>query len=100
MTVAKETYVAFLLDRQSGGPVMIASAEGGMDIEAVAHATPDKIIRVPIDPKIGLTEQDSLKVAERIGFQSPQVRFTEQSRALSKSFPQFSVLILFINIIF
>jgi len=72
MTVVKETYVAFLLDRASLGPVMIASAEGGMDIEAVAHATPDKIIRTMIDPKVGLTEKDALNVAEKLGFKSPQ----------------------------
>jgi len=72
MSVAKETYVAILLDRQTGGPVMIASSEGGMDIEAVAHATPDKIVRTPIDPKVGLLDKDALSIAERLGFKSPQ----------------------------
>jgi succinyl-CoA synthetase beta subunit len=70
--VAKETYLAFLLDRDSNGPVMIASAEGGMDIEAVAHATPEKIHRTLIEPQVGLTEKDSLSVAEKLGFKSPQ----------------------------
>ena len=68
MNVAKETYVAFLLDRQSLGPVMIASSEGGMDIEAVAHSTPEKIHRLSINPDTGLSPSDALKMAEKIGF--------------------------------
>jgi succinyl-CoA synthetase beta subunit len=44
-----------------------------MDIEAVAHATPEKIIRLPIDPKIGLTDSDATVIAEKIGFTGSQI---------------------------
>jgi succinyl-CoA synthetase beta subunit len=45
----KETYFSILLDRDSGGPVLVGSSEGGMDIEAVAAETPELIFKEPID---------------------------------------------------
>ena len=46
LDIARETYFAILMDRASGGPVMVASPEGGMDIEAVAEKTPHLIFKV------------------------------------------------------
>jgi succinyl-CoA synthetase beta subunit len=51
--IAKEYYLALLVDRGSGRIAMVASTEGGMDIEAVAHDTPDKITTITIDPAQG-----------------------------------------------
>lgn len=46
--IDRETYFAILMDRASGGPVLVGSPEGGVDIEAVAEKTPEKIFRVPV----------------------------------------------------
>src|SRR3954463_8779979 len=52
--IAKEFYLALLVDRESGRIAIVASTEGGMDIEAVAHDTPEKIETFTIDPATGL----------------------------------------------
>src|SRR6266576_3163523 len=52
--IQKELYLAVLLDRATSRPVMMASTEGGMDIEEVAAKTPDKIIKESIDPAVGM----------------------------------------------
>src|SRR5437899_2865557 len=54
LQIARELYLSLLLDRASGKPVMMASAAGGMDIEEVAAKTPEQIIKVYIDPGVGL----------------------------------------------
>jgi succinyl-CoA synthetase beta subunit len=53
--LASEKYFAILMDRSHNGPVMVGSAQGGMDIEAVAEATPDAIFTLPIDITTGTT---------------------------------------------
>eukprot|EP01128_Nolandella_sp_AFSM9_P010968 TRINITY_DN7686_c0_g1_i1.p1 TRINITY_DN7686_c0_g1~~TRINITY_DN7686_c0_g1_i1.p1 ORF type:complete len:442 (-),score=132.87 TRINITY_DN7686_c0_g1_i1:298-1587(-) len=68
MDIIKETYVAIVLDRATGGPVLVASSEGGMDIEAVAAKTPELIHRIEIDPKAGLPLSVAVDLAEKIGF--------------------------------
>ena len=47
--IKRETYLAVLMDRESNGPVVVASPDGGMDIEAVAEKTPDRIFKVHTD---------------------------------------------------
>jgi succinyl-CoA synthetase beta subunit len=61
--IEKELYVAVLLDRAVSKPVLMASTEGGMDIEEVAAKTPDKITKEPIDPVLGLLPYQARKVA-------------------------------------
>ncbi len=65
--IVKEYYVAALTDRATQRVAMMASSEGGMDIEQVAHATPEKILKVFIDPATGLTEVQALELATGIG---------------------------------
>ncbi len=65
--IKKEYYVALLVDRTSQRVVLMASSEGGMDIEAVAHDTPEKIHRVIVDPGVGLTDADAASMAKKIG---------------------------------
>ncbi len=72
--IAKEYYLAMTVDRLSGSPVLIASAEGGMDIEEVAHSNPDAIIREVISPITGIAAYQARKVAYRMGFTGQQVR--------------------------
>jgi succinyl-CoA synthetase beta subunit len=84
---AKEYYVAIVLDRGSGVPVLMASAAGGMDIEKVAHETPEKIIRVPLSPEVGLQPFQARRVAYDLGFTTEQVGKVEKiMMALSKVF--------------
>jgi succinyl-CoA synthetase beta subunit len=61
--IAKEYYLSMLVDRASGRIAMIVSTEGGMDIEAVAHDTPEKIETITIDPLAGLTDADAQAAA-------------------------------------
>jgi len=56
--IARELYLSILVDRSVGRIAFVVSTEGGMDIEAVAHDTPEKIITVAIDPEKGVTADD------------------------------------------
>ncbi len=66
VSIEKEIYLGITNDRASRKPVMIASAEGGVDIEEVAARTPDRIIRLHIDPLLGLREYQARDVAVAI----------------------------------
>lgn len=63
----KELYLSILLDRGTGQNVIIASTEGGMDIEEVAHSTPDKIFKEWVNPLIGLQPFQARKIAFKLG---------------------------------
>ncbi|MFH1871241.1 MAG: ADP-forming succinate--CoA ligase subunit beta [Pseudomonadota bacterium] len=65
--IKEEYYVAALTDRATQKVAMMASSEGGMDIEEVAHKTPEKIIKVFIDPAAGLTDAQALELGKGIG---------------------------------
>jgi succinyl-CoA synthetase beta subunit len=80
--IAKELYVAMVVDRASQRVVLMASSEGGMDIEEVADKTPEKIHKVPIDPAAGLTDNAAEDVARKIGISADAV---PQARDLLKS---------------
>jgi succinyl-CoA synthetase beta subunit len=60
--IDRELYLSILIDRSNGRPSFVVSTEGGMDIEAVAHDTPDKIITLAVDPVKGLTAGDVKKL--------------------------------------
>jgi succinyl-CoA synthetase beta subunit len=65
--IKKEYYVAVLTDRATQKVVLMGSSEGGMDIEQVAHDTPEKIVKVFIDPLAGLSEAQAGELAAAIG---------------------------------
>jgi len=65
--IKKEYYVAALTDRATQKVALMASSEGGMDIEEVAHATPEKILKVFVDPLVGLTDAQARELASGIG---------------------------------
>jgi len=65
--IKKEYYVAALTDRATQKVALMASSEGGMDIEEVAHRTPEKIIKVFVDPLVGLTDAQAQQLARGIG---------------------------------
>ncbi len=65
--IKKEYYVSAVTDRSSQRVALMASSEGGMNIEEVAHATPEKIIKVFVDPATGLTAAQAKELADGIG---------------------------------
>lgn len=71
--IEKEYYVAALVDRALGRITLMASSEGGMDIEEVAHKTPEKIHRVVIDPVVGMQPFQARQLAFKIGMKGPVV---------------------------
>ncbi|CAG8499873.1 3144_t:CDS:2 [Funneliformis caledonium] len=70
--VRREYYFAILQDRKSQGPVIVASSQGGVDIESVAAENPEAIITFPIDIDEGLKKEDARNIMEKLGF-SPRV---------------------------
>jgi succinyl-CoA synthetase beta subunit len=71
--IARELYLGMLIDRATGRVTLMASTEGGMDIEEVAAKTPEKILRVAIDPATGLQAFHARKLAFGLGLDSKQV---------------------------
>jgi len=78
LKIAKELYVGVVVDRETGGPMLIASSEGGMNIEDVAHNTPEKIIHEAFDVEAGLLGYQARNVAYRLGLDGVAVRNAEK----------------------
>ena len=72
--IAREVYFAILLDRATAAPLVVASTEGGVEIEAVAEKSPEKIIREPIHPLAGMQPFQTRKLAKELGFSSQQLK--------------------------
>ena len=72
--IVREIYFAILLDRATAAPLVVASTEGGVEIEAVAAKSPEKIIREPIDPIAGLQPFQTRKLANLLGFEHSQTK--------------------------
>ena len=72
--IARELYLSLLLDRATGFVTIIASTEGGMDIEEVASSTPERILKVAIDPATGVQPFHARKLAFGLGLEGPQIR--------------------------
>ncbi len=75
---AQEFYVAVVFDRGLGQPVLMASASGGMDIEKVAHESPEKILKVPFAPETGLLPFQARRLAYELGFTGEQATKAER----------------------
>lgn len=71
--IARELYVGMLLDRETSRLTMMASTEGGMEIEEVAEATPEKILKVAIDPATGMLPFHARQLAFGLGLEGKQV---------------------------
>jgi succinyl-CoA synthetase beta subunit len=72
--IAREVYFAILMDRATGGPVVVASTEGGVEIETVAEEYPEKIIRERVHPLLGLQPFQTLKLGRQLDFQGDQLK--------------------------
>jgi succinyl-CoA synthetase beta subunit len=85
--IAREIYLGMVLDRDRGMPVMMASAEGGVEIEEVAAKSPEKILKTPVSPELGLQPFQARKLAYELGFTAEQVPAAEKiMMAVSKVF--------------
>ena len=73
LQMTRELYLSVVLDRQSGKAVFMASSEGGMDIEEVAAATPEKIHRIYVEPGVGLVPFQARQLGFAMGLEGPQV---------------------------
>lgn len=87
-SIQKEFYVGMLVDRSSQRVCLMASSEGGMNIEDVANKTPEKINKVLIDPIEGLTNEDIKKVSQIISF--PQCDLSEITTLLQNLYKLFN----------
>src|SRR5437868_7899590 len=72
--IAREIYFAILLDRATAGPIVVASTEGGVEIETVAAKSPEKILREKIHPLAGFQPHQARKLAKQLGFETSQLK--------------------------
>jgi len=85
--IEKEYYLAILLDRAQSKPVIIASTEGGVDIEKVADETPDRITHIHVDPALGVQPYQVRLLSFKLGFQGEQAK--QMSRILTRLYKLF-----------
>jgi succinyl-CoA synthetase beta subunit len=96
--IARELYLSLLVDRETSRVTIVASAEGGMDIEEVAESHPEKILRVAIDPAAGAWPYQARKLAYALGLTGGQVKsFGGFIDALYKAFMDLDCAIVEVN---
>jgi succinyl-CoA synthetase beta subunit len=98
LQMQRELYVSIVLDRAAGKPVVMASAAGGMDIEEVAEKTPEKIVRVYIDPGVGIVPFEARQLGFGIGLDGAQVnKFVKVVSALYEAYLATDASLLEVN---
>jgi succinyl-CoA synthetase beta subunit len=96
--IAREIYFAILLDRESAAPLIVASPEGGVEIETVAAKSPEKMIREAIDPLAGLQPFQARKLAKQLGFDSSQLKSASKLfEGLYRTFVAFDCSMIEVN---
>ena len=96
--IARELYLGMLLDRASSRLVVMVSTEGGMDIEEVAEHTPEKILKVTIDPAVGMMPFHARQLAFSLGLEGKQVNAAVKFMlAMYKAFTELDASIVEIN---
>jgi len=96
--VARELYLGMLVDRKAGTVSVIASTEGGMDIEPVAANTPEKILTEPISPLLGVAGFQARKIAFALGLKDKQVgQFAALLASLYRAFIETDASLIEIN---
>lgn len=94
----REFYFAIMMERSYGGPVMLASSVGGVNIEEIAAETPEAIITEPIDINTGVTNEQAKRVAEKLGFSETSIEeATQMIHNLYKTFLKNDAVMLEIN---
>jgi succinyl-CoA synthetase beta subunit len=96
--IARELYLGLLIDRVTSRVTIMASTEGGMDIEEVAAKTPEKILKVAIDPACGMQAFHARKIAFGLGLEGNQIKSAVKFlMAMYKAFEQLDASIVEIN---
>lgn len=94
----REFYFAIMMERSFGGPVMLASSVGGVNIEEIAAETPEAVITEPIDINTGITTEQARRVAEKLGFSETSVdEATNMIKRLYDTFLNNDAVMLEIN---
>ncbi|HVK77896.1 MAG TPA: ADP-forming succinate--CoA ligase subunit beta, partial [Kofleriaceae bacterium] len=98
LDIAKEYYLGMLLDRATGRVTVMASSEGGMDIEEVAAKHPEKILKEQINPAVGWQDYQSRRLAKRLGMSAAVTReLATFLRALTRAYEEMDMSLLEIN---
>jgi succinyl-CoA synthetase beta subunit len=96
--IARELYLGAVVDRASRSIVFMASTEGGVEIEKVAHETPEKIFKVTIDPLIGAQAYQGREVAAQLGLNATQTKqFVKIYLGLAKMFEECDLAMIEVN---
>ena len=96
--ISKELYLGIVLDREKELPVIMASTEGGVEIEEVAHKNPEKILKVHLDPITGLGDWQAREIAFGLGLEGKQIKNCIQfMKSLYKLFIELDCSIVEIN---
>ena len=96
--IARELYFGAVIDRSSRRVIFMASTEGGVDIEKVAHDTPEKILKAMIDPLTGAQPYQARELAFKLGLNAEQIKqFTHIFLGLSKLFVECDLALLEVN---
>ena len=96
--IAKELYLSAVLDRASRRVVIMASTEGGVDIEKVAHDTPEKILKITVDPLVGVMPYQCRELGFGLGLNLDQIKdFTTIVTGLGKMFVDLDLSLVEIN---
>jgi len=96
--ITRETYFCIVMDREFNGPVIVASPDGGVDIEEVAESTPERIMKLPVDIEKGVSDEMAIKVAEFLGFKGDLVaQCAQQIKNLYRAFIEVDCVQLEVN---
>ncbi len=96
MNIRAEYYLAVTFDGEAGTPLFMASASGGMDIESVAEHTPEKILKLPVDPLWGLTDYKLRAMADFLGYENKK-EFAAFARKVWNLFREKNAVLVEIN---
>jgi succinyl-CoA synthetase beta subunit len=96
--IERELYFSVVMDRKTAGPVIIASAQGGMEIETLAHEKPEAIVRMPVDPNAGLRDFQGRRLGFALGVPADRLGdFVRAAKALVRTFIELDCSMLEIN---
>lgn len=96
MNIRAEYYLAVTFDGEAGTPLFMASASGGMDIESVAEHSPEKILKLPVDPLWGLTDYKLRAMADFLGYENKK-EFASFARKVWNLFREKNAVLVEIN---
>ncbi|MDE2040340.1 MAG: ADP-forming succinate--CoA ligase subunit beta [Elusimicrobia bacterium] len=96
--IERELYLSIVLDRKAACPVVIASAQGGMEIETLAHERPEAIVRVPVDPDQGLLDYQGRRLGYALDIPAERMReFVALAKALCRVFLDYDCSLVEVN---